>query len=93
MATTLSVRENPTPANPLLRWELIEEKGVRERLLAAYPVREVAEEAMRRENARRAQRAIGTVGTFYGEDSRDPTCTCPREGIMLEAVACPVHDV
>jgi hypothetical protein len=73
-------------------WDVVEEKGVRERVLETHPLEDIAIKRMREINARRAQEAMGGFGTFTaGQDGAAPKgCTC-ASGIALEAVPCPVH--
>jgi len=75
-------------------WDVVEEKGVHARVLETHPFEGAAMARMRELNARRAQEAIGTHGTFTigGTDKAPAGCTC-FGGMKLEAIPCPVHDV
>jgi len=75
-------------------WDVVEEKGVHEHVLETHPFESAALARMRELNARRAQEAIGTHGTFTIGPAGVAAvgCTCSK-GIRLEAVACPVHGV
>ena len=75
-------------------WDVVEEKGVREWVLETHPLEGIAVKRMRELNARRAQEAMGTVGTFTIGSAGVAAvgCTCAG-GIRLEATPCPVHGV
>jgi hypothetical protein len=76
-------------------WDVVEEKGVHERVLETLPTEAMAIARVQAINARRAQAAMGTAGTYTmgGDGARPKGCTCPRGGMQLEAIECPVHDV
>ncbi len=74
------------------QFDVVEERGVHERVVESHPLQAMAEARMRELNAVRAQETMGTAGTFrMGSDARAPEgCTCVG-GMRLEAVPCPVH--
>lgn len=72
-------------------WDVVEERGVRERVLETHPTEAGARERLRQLNARQAQEAMGTLGIFRGAPAGGEGCTC--KGVRLDALPCPVHDV
>ncbi len=76
-------------------WDVVEERGVHERVIETQPSETAARGRVQLLNAQRAQEALGSVGMYSvsdGQGTRLDGCTCPRGGIQIEAIPCPVHD-
>lgn len=71
-------------------WEVVEQVGVRERVVETCSSEGAALASMRRRNSKAL---TGRFGTFQAATEADAKrgCTCSL-GMTLEATGCPVHD-